>query len=198
MATEQGTGGSGSTRGLGAIAEKIVRLHRVLHQQEIPHAFGGAVAVDYYRVPRATIDIDLNIFVPPEDHARVIAALTEEFQIEERDALVRELGERGQGMVRWGETRIDLFFSTFDFHESMAGRSRMVEFGDASIPILSAEDILVIKAIFDRSQDWADIEAVCKLQGGDLDLEYMSRWLNEIVGSADPRARRLVEMVQSH
>ena len=30
----------------------------------IPHAFGGALALAYYAEPRATIDIDVNVFVP--------------------------------------------------------------------------------------------------------------------------------------
>ncbi|MBI1843131.1 MAG: hypothetical protein HYR89_00725, partial [Actinobacteria bacterium] len=29
----------------------------------VPHAFGGALALAYYAEPRATIDIDLNVFV---------------------------------------------------------------------------------------------------------------------------------------
>ena len=33
---------------------------------EIPHAFGGALALAYYAEPPATIDIDLNLFVPAE------------------------------------------------------------------------------------------------------------------------------------
>jgi hypothetical protein len=84
--------------------------------------------VDYYRVPRATIDIDLNIFVAPQEHAGVIAAFSD-----------------------WDETRIDLFFAVFDFHDSMAKRARLVPYESTSIPILSAEDILLAKAIFDRT-----------------------------------------------
>jgi hypothetical protein len=72
--------GPESERGIG-MSEKVVRLHRALERRDIPHAFGGAIAVDYYRVPRATIDIDLNVFVPSEDHMRVIEALGEEFSV---------------------------------------------------------------------------------------------------------------------
>ena len=42
---------------------------------KIPHAIGGALALAYYAEPRATIDIDLNVFVPPERWEEVVGAL---------------------------------------------------------------------------------------------------------------------------
>ncbi len=41
----------------------------------VPHAFGGALALAYYAEPRATIDIDLNVFVPAERFADVLTPL---------------------------------------------------------------------------------------------------------------------------
>jgi hypothetical protein len=177
------------------MSEKVVRLHEALGRAGIPHAFGGAIAVDYYRVPRATIDIDLNVFIPPEEHARVIAALKDEFPVEGEDALGSEIRSRGQGKTYWGETRVDLFLATFDFHYSMSERARTVPYEGTEIPILSAEDIVLTKAIFDRTQDWADIEAVCQLRGRALDIEYLSRWLEQIIGLDDPRATRLMGLL---
>jgi hypothetical protein len=148
-------------------------------------------------VPRATIDIDLNVFVPPQEHGELIATLSNEFSISDRDSLAAEIAEHGQGKTYWDETRIDLFFAAFDFHDSMAERARIVPYESTSIPILSAEDILLAKAFFDRTQDWADIEAVCNLRGEELDVEYLGRWLEEIVGLDDPRAARLMSLVET-
>lgn len=179
------------------MSEKVVRVHGALDKHNIPHAFGGAIAVDYYRVPRATIDIDLNVFVSAADSDKVIEALGEEFPLNNSEELSQEIAERDQGKTYWGETRIDLFFSALAFHDSVAERVRKVDYQDATIPILSAEDIVVIKTVFDRAQDWADIEAVCALQGADLDIAYMTRWLGEIVGSLDARLARLTQLVEA-
>ncbi len=178
------------------MSEKVVRLHHLLDRHRIPHAFGGAIAVDYYRVPRATIDIDLNVFVPPAEHRRVLGALAEEFTVEDPETLSREILNRDQGKTHWGDTRIDLFFAASDFHQSMARRARTVEYENTSIPILSAEDIVTIKVIFDRSQDWADVEAVAKLIGSDLDRDYVTGWLEQLIGADDPRLGRLVSMLE--
>lgn len=183
-------------RGVG-MSEKVVRLHEALARAGVPHALGGAIAVDYYRIPRATIDIDLNVFVPPEEGGQIVEVLGEEFVVSNPEALKSEIAERGQGMTYWGETRIDLFFIASEFNEAMAARVREVPYLDATIPILSAEDIVVMKAVFDRTQDWADIEAVCKLRGDELDADYMKHWLVEILGEEDPRVTRLLRLVEA-
>ena len=179
------------------MSEKVVRLHEALQRAAIPHAFGGAIAVDYYRVPRTTVDIDLNVFVSSEERDRVIEVLAEEFDLPDREALSAEIAKIEQGKTYWGGTRIDIFFAASEFNESMAERVRVVEYQGGTIPILSAEDILVIKAVFDRSQDWLDIDAVCKVQGDKLDLAYMTKWLGKIIGVSDPRVTRLVQLVEA-
>ena len=43
---------------------------------KIPHAFGGALALAYYAEPRATIDIDLNLFIPTNRFLEVTGPLS--------------------------------------------------------------------------------------------------------------------------
>jgi hypothetical protein len=51
-------------------AVEIARdLADVLEQRGLPYAIGGALALAFYSPPRATIDVDVNIFVSP---ARVL------------------------------------------------------------------------------------------------------------------------------
>lgn len=44
----------------------IVTVHGRLDDVGISHAFGGALALGYVAEPRGTVDIDVNVFVPPE------------------------------------------------------------------------------------------------------------------------------------
>ena len=64
-----------------------------------------------------------------------------------------------------------------------------------SIHVLSAEDLLVFKALFDRDKDWRDIEELVYAMADDLDGTYVRRWLQRIVGEQDPRYRRLCELL---
>jgi hypothetical protein len=50
------------------LPQKIIDINTKLAEHNIPYAFGGAVALSYHSEPRATSDIDINIFVSPEEH----------------------------------------------------------------------------------------------------------------------------------
>jgi len=103
-----------------------------------PHAFGGALALAYYAEPRATVDIDLNVFVGAERFSVVATPLVElgvAADDPEVEALVRH---DGQARVMWDSTPIDLFFSYDAFHDAAREARRQVPFGEGTIPILSA------------------------------------------------------------
>jgi nucleotidyltransferase AbiEii toxin of type IV toxin-antitoxin system len=169
------------------LADKVERLHDVLSQAKIPHAFGGAIALAYYATPRATIDIDINVFVSPERYEAIVSIL--------RRAGVEKFPKTSsalrQGQVRawWGSTPIDLFFSYDAIHEAMKAAVRVVPFGETTIPILSPEHLAVVKAAFDRPKDWIDIEQML-VAVSDLDEGESTRWLNHLVGDDDQRAVR--------
>lgn len=63
------------SRPLEGLAEKIVAVHEMLDSIGVLHQFGGAIALAWYRRPRATTDIDLNITVAPETAEPVLGAL---------------------------------------------------------------------------------------------------------------------------
>jgi len=169
-----------------SLADKVVAVHQALTRAEAAHAFGGALALAYYAEPRATIDIDVNLFVAPEARGPIVAAL---------DALgltadLRQAERDGQVRVMWGRTPLDLFFSYLPLHEAMREQVRTVPFGDGAIPILSPEHLLVCKAPFNRPKDWLDIEQVAAAATG-LNHVEISRWMREIVGEADERSVRI-------
>ncbi len=60
------------------LPEKVLRLHKALKRRKLPHAFGGALALAYCtEEPRATRDIDVNVFVGKDDiEAAVPSAAT--------------------------------------------------------------------------------------------------------------------------
>lgn len=178
--------------------EKILAVGDVLSRARIPHAFGGALALAYYATPRATIDIDLNVFLPTTEAERVLAALTPlgvaPPSREERGSLV----ERGQVRLLWEQTPIDLFFAYDPLHDCCMERTRRAPFGDGqTIPVLSAEDLAIFKTIFDRVKDWRDLRELLFALAGDFDAEYALGWLRRILTADDPRLRRFETLLRS-
>jgi hypothetical protein len=171
--------------------EKVIALERALAEARVPHAFGGALALAYYGTPRGTVDIDLNVFVPAERAGPVLERLAA-LGVATRGAdALREIAARGQTRLRWDGTPLDLFFSYDALHESAMKRRRTVPFGDdAEIPILSAEDLAVFKALFDRPKDWTDLREMLFAEGARFDADYALRWLRRILPAEDERLRR--------
>lgn len=170
---------------------KVLAVHAALLGHGVPHAFGGAIALNYHREPRTTLDIDINVFVVPDESEGAIAALAELYELGDQDALTAQLQESGQARTLWDATYVDLFFSNTPFHDAMAERAQTQPFADAQIPVLSIEDLLVCKALFDRSRDWVDIEAVLEARGTELDAVYIDRWLGAFLSPDDQRLDRL-------
>jgi hypothetical protein len=158
-------------------AEQIIILNQALTEAAIPFAFGGAIARNYYADVRTTTDIDVGVFLPPEQHQRVLSVLSALFAIDAPDEIARRIERDGQVRIPWGRTPVDLFFSYDAFHEVSAARVRHVDFADARLPILSPEDLILHKLTFARSKDWRDIADILYAQRGSLDLPYIQRWL---------------------
>ena len=175
-----------------SLPDKIVALDGALTGARIGHAFGGALALAYYAEPRATADIDVNVFCPPERHGAVAEALSP-LGVDPGDdgaALERD----GQARWWWGRTPVDLFFSYDQIHEAMREELRRVPFADGRIPILAPEHLLVCKAAFDRPKDWIDIEQMILL-ADDLDREAVRDWMARLTGPEDPRALRVEQLL---
>ena len=174
------------------LAQRIVQLHDAL--AGIPHAFGGALALAYYAEPRATIDIDLNLFVGVDRFDEVATRMTR-LGVAADDPDVALLARRdGQVRVFWDETPIDLFFAYDRFHHAAARSVREVPFADATIPILSATHLVVCKVVFNRPRDWVDIDAVLDAEVA-LDSAELMRWVGRIAGDTHPRYERIAALL---
>jgi hypothetical protein len=174
------------------LPERIVALEGAL--SGIPHAFGGALALAYYAEPRATIDIDLNVFVPVDRYGDV-AALLLVLGVEASDPEAEAAAARdGQTRVFWDETPIDLFFSYDTFHDAAAVGRRTVPFADTTISILGPEHLVVCKAVFNRPKDWVDIDAIVHDDVA-LDAAEVLRWVARLAGDTDPRYERIAAVL---
>jgi hypothetical protein len=174
------------------LPDKVIAIHEALAEAKIPHAIGGALALAYYAEPRATIDIDVNVFVAPKSWKKVGEALGPiGVATDQLDGSVVE--RDGQCRLWWGRNAVDLFFAYDPLHRAMRKEARRVPFSATTIPILSPEHLAVCKAMFDRRKDWLDIEQMM-IATDELDVAEIERWLERLVGKRDPRLPRLAEL----
>jgi hypothetical protein len=174
------------------LPDKVIAIHEALQSAKISHALGGALALAYYATPRATIDIDLNVFVPAERWREVIDALTP-LGVATADLDATALERDGQCRLWWGDNAVDLFFSYDPLHEAMRKQVRRVPFGGTTVQILAPEHLAVCKAMFDRRKDWLDIEQML-IATDEVEIAEIERWLERMVGEKDPRLQHLAEL----
>ena len=175
-----------------SLPDKVIAVDRAL--AAVPHAFGGAISLAYHAEPRATIDIDVNVFVPVEQAADVLHPLS---QLGAEIENAAQIATRdGQARIMWDNTPIDLFFSYDPFHTAADQAAINVPFANHTIRVLSATHLTTCKAVFDRPKDWIDIEAMIAL-GTHIDTAEALRWVARITGDEDPRYNRLAALLSS-
>jgi hypothetical protein len=173
------------------LAAKMLAVDDALIAAGIDHAFGGALALAWCtQQARGTIDLDVNLFVGPDRVGEVLSALPGGVVADDDDR--RRLERDGQARLWWGTTPVDVFLNTTDFHEQVAGRIRWEPFAGAVLPFLACEDLAVFKAFFNRTKDWADLEAM--RDAGTLDIPAVAGVLTTFLGSDDDRIARLLSL----
>jgi len=185
------------------VSDYVVVLHRAIDVQQrlaadgIRSVIGGALALAYHvSEARSTQDVDLNVLLPKEQAGRVLALLPDEVAWGESHRAAIE--KDGQVRIMWDVDApppmpLDLFFAEHEFHQVVTDRALWVPMLDAEVPILSATDLTVFKALFDRPKDWIDIGEMASYGAPSLDLDEAARWVREIVGE-DPRIQRLLDL----
>jgi hypothetical protein len=170
------------------LVEKVLAVSEALTTADIPHAFGGALALAYCTEdPRGTRDIDVNAFVPAQEAGRVLAALPPGVRVPKGTAEV--IAADGQVRLWWDDTPLDLFLDYAPLHAQAARGRRSVPFAGQQISVLGPVELVLFKALFDRPKDWVDIAAVVDA-GGLADFAAVRRGLLNLVGTDDPRVER--------
>lgn len=177
---------------MSVLGDRLLAVHAALDTAGIAHAFGGAIALAYCtEEPRATRDLDVNVFVEPARAPVVFEALPDGVAVPP-DAMARIEGD-GQARLWWDDTPIDLFFDVHDFHREAGATVRIVPFGGVDIPVLDCTALAVFKLLFNRTRDWADIEAMVEV--GAFDATAVLGWAVRLFGGGDARVGRLSNLV---
>jgi len=74
---------------------------------------------------------------------------------------------------------VDMLAAVIPYEELAIQRAEIIEIDGVPLPICTAEDLIIHKAISNRSQDWIDIEGRLMRQRGKLDVAYIRDWLSQ-------------------
>jgi hypothetical protein len=170
------------------LVDKLFDIHDALTKAGIAHAFGGAIALAYcIEEPRGTRDLDVNVFVDASKAKSVLAALPAGVRVEKQD--IAKAKRDGQVRLFWDGTPIDVFLNNLPLHDAVAASVVWVPLEGREAPVIDCASLTIFKAFFDRTKDWADIEAIA--QATPEDVEEAAKTIAELVGPDDPAYERL-------
>jgi hypothetical protein len=173
------------------LLERVTAIAQAFCRAEIPHSFGGAIALAYYAPARPTRDIDINIYLRVDQAGRALDSLQELGVPEANDDQRGKIQRDGQTRLYWDEVPLDLFFWNLEFHASCCKRRRQYLLLDQRIDVLSPEDLIVCKVAFGRDKDTRDIVQMFDSIGEHLDVQYVLQWVKAIVGAEAAPAQQL-------
>jgi len=177
---------------LSELVEKLFAIHDSLAEAGIAHAFGGAVALAYcVEEPRGTRDLDVNIFVDSAKARLTLARMPEGVEVAEKDIAMVE--RDGQARLDWDGTPIDVFLNNLPLHRAVAEAVVWVPLAGREVPVLDCASLAIFKAFFDRTKDWADLEAIAQATPEDIDAAAAT--ISKLVGEDDPAVGRLESLI---
>lgn len=174
------------------LVEKLFAIHDSLAEASIAHAFGGAIALAYCtEEPRGTRDLDVNIFVDAAKAGPTLARLPQGVTVTGED--VARVERDGQARLDWDGTPIDVFLNNLPLHQAVAAGVVWVPLAGRQVPVLDCASLAIFKAFFDRTKDWADLEAIAQATPEDIDAAAAT--IAKLVGKEDPAVQRLESLI---
>jgi hypothetical protein len=159
------------------------RLADRFDEDGLAYAFGGALALGAWGVPRTTTDVDVAVFVAEPELDRGEAR--------------RSVAKTGLLVAQLGRTRLDLFIAHHPWHADMRARRQLLPTPDGRQRwFLSLEDVALAKLLYARPKDLQDLERLFAVQRNRLDLAYLRRWLLAMVPAQDMRLQSLEELAR--
>lgn len=171
-----------------------------LEEAGLKAALGGGLAYNLWGAPRATKDIDLNVFVDEGRYAELLRVL-ESFGCgperggapwdEQRRAEFLRCAREGEVAIAWvDEVRIDVFVPSIPFY--VEAERTLVEAAfceDQRVRrVLSPETLAVFKLLFFREKDVVDLRRLVALNRESLDCAWVR---SEVVGMLGEDAERV-------
>lgn len=153
------------------------RVEQYCDQMGCPCCLIGGLALPFRGQLRATEDVDYAVFAEFGRESELIDGLLQEFKPRIQNARAHALLHRVL-LLEVGDLGVDIGIAGFEFERRIQERATREEVMDGVwLNVITAEDLVVMKAFANRPQDWVDIAGVLIRNEGKLDWGYIDATL---------------------
>jgi hypothetical protein len=141
----------------------------------------GGLAVLRWGEPRATRDVDLTLLTGFGDEEQYLRTLLRHFKARIDDPVPFVLQNRVALLTAANDVPIDISFGAIPFEIDVIRRATLFEFEPGyELLTASAEDLIVMKSLAARPQDWTDVEGMIVRQSEVLDWKLIDTSLESL------------------
>jgi len=168
------------------VAELLRALAAAMEEQQAPWYLFGAQAAILWGSSRYSSDVDVTVSLDHEALPSFIAALKGHgFDLVFDDA---EFVEQSRVILfrhRPTDIRLDVVLSGPGLEEEFLERSLDVDVKGKKIPVISPEDLIILKTLAGRAKDVEDIKGVLGVKRATLDVERVRTILRMLEKALD-------------
>lgn len=165
--------------------DALATLARLLDEREIPYMVIGGHANALWGEPRATLDIDVTIWLAESGIGDLVRHLRPTFspRVPVPESFVRET--RVLPMQTPEGLGVDLIFGLLPYEEHAIQRAIPISVAGQDVRFCTPEDLILLKIVSTRERDRADIRGVVRRQATNLDLDYLDVRVEELARLLD-------------
>ncbi len=173
-----------------SLLDALAPLVEVFEALGIEYQIGGSLASSVHGVPRSSLDIDVLTALPAEKVSAFVERIEDTYNYVSKTRAASAVERESSFNVIHLATmfKVDIFIARSQkFRRSSLQRRKRELLGEEqAFYLTSAEDIVLHKLDWYRSgggvsnQQWKDVVGVLKIQGDELDFEYLRKWAREL------------------
>lgn len=170
---------------MSALAETLTSLRALAARLDTPWFLFGAQAVAVHGAPRATMDVDVTLFITRDRLAELDLALSKHGLEHRYPELASELLTAAAvlPLVHESGMEVDIVIAGSGLEELALSRARVAAVAGVDIPVVHPTDLVVMKVLAGRGKDVDDARAV--LAGGRVDLASARDLLGQLEEALD-------------
>jgi hypothetical protein len=162
------------------IEAAILEVVGFLEELHFSYMIIGGVAVALWGEPRATLDVDIVLWVESNDLDEAIAALAQRVQFRTNDpheflrtsGLIPAMASNG--------VALDLLFARWPLERQAIGQAAFRQVAGREVRVASIEYLLFLKLLSDRAKDFEDARALLRRHRGVVDLTWIEEQLRDL------------------
>jgi hypothetical protein len=165
-----------------------------LEALSIPYALIGGLAVSAWGEARATLDVDLAVWVEPAEVDATVGALCRRFQPLPKNPVEFVRATHVLPLTTPQSVRADIVFGILPVEKDIVQRATLMKIAGAAVRVASVEDLILMKSASERERDLEDARLLLRRFGNKIDRGYLEPRLADLAESlARPEIRRMLD-----